>query len=132
MKSAKFLKGWRMHGRYGIVTTFLCIPVLPATPAVGWKAPPGMLQCLSSTVQLLPGISHPSVDTEVCSGACPGICAHEVRRQKYLPHLGCVDDASVDFLTRFSFKCGDICRLESTLCFLVHSFVSSRAVAVWL
>lgn len=63
----------------GQVTPFLCVLVLPSSLAVGWKAPPGVVQWLSTIAQLLPGISHPSLNTRVYSGACPGIRPHEDR-----------------------------------------------------
>lgn len=90
MKSTKLLKGWRMQGRCGMAAAFVCIPALPASPTAGWEAPPGTARWLWSTAELLPGISHPSLETGVCSG--------QKARQTLFPHLGGDGASSLVFL----------------------------------
>lgn len=137
MKSAKLLKGWRMHSRCGMVAAFLCIPALPASPAVGWESPPGMAHRLLYTTELLPGISCPLLETGVCGGAWLDVISgswNQKAGERLFLHLG-VDGASVNFLACFSFKCEDICpghRVETRPCLLVLGPVSSRAAALQL
>lgn len=125
MKSAKLLKGWRLHGRRGMAAAFLCVPALPAVPQRGGRLPRDGASAVQPC-RAAPRHLHPSLETGVCSG--------QEARQRLFPHLG-VDGASVDFLAHFSLKCGDICpghRVETRPCLLVHSPMSSRAVAMRL
>lgn len=112
MKSAGLLKGWRMHGRRGMVNHLPLHPRAPCQSCSGVgsssrDSTSAIEHCRTAPWHLPPFFGDWGVLW--CLARC-SFRAHEVRRQRLFPHL-CVDGASVDLLALFffSFKRGDIC-----------------------
>lgn len=104
MKSAGLLKGWRMHGRRGMVNHLPLHPRAPCQSCSGVgsssrDSTSAIEHCRTAPWHLPPFFGDWGVLW--CLARC-SFRAHEVRGQRLFPHL-CVGGASVDLLALFFF-----------------------------